>query len=137
MASLLDDIASFLTSSGLVGGATGWTVAKGGTDPSPDKIITLGETGGPEPELSPSGSTETTYDEPTFQVRGRGEAFGYEALRAKMGAIYVALHGSVLGKSTDYVLVRAVQSGPLSLGLDSNDRPMLTWNFSALRRRGA
>lgn len=138
MALLVTDVLDFLEAEGLIAGATGWARASSGLPPSPNKVIVVFESGGFPPELKPIGSDETEYDQPTFQVRGRGEEFGYQELRNKMGAIYRALHGSELAPASgdpDYVLVRAMQAGPFPLGLDKNDRPGLTWNFTALRER--
>ena len=73
-------------------------------------------------------------------MRGRGVAFGHSDLRTKMGAVYRTLHGSALAPATGdpaYVIVRAVQSGPMPMGLDSANRPEMTWNFTALREREA
>jgi len=138
MALLLTDVTNFLVSEGLIGGATGWTAAQAYMPPSPDQVIAVFESGGYPPEAKRSGSTETEYDEPTFQVRGRAGEFEMAALRAKMGAIYRALHDSELSPTSGdpaYVFVFAMQSGPFPLGLDENNRPGLTWNFRALRER--
>ena len=136
--SLLTDVLDHLAAEGLIDGATGWTGSAGYLPPTPDKVIAVFETPGDPPEMISVGSTEQAYDAPGFQIRGRGAAMGYEALREKMGAIFLALHDSTLSPATGepaYVLVRAVQSGPLPLGLDENDRPGMTWNFTALRER--
>lgn len=138
MALLITDVLDFLGGEGIIDGATGWAGYDAYLPPDPDKVITVFETTGLEPALKPTGSAETEYDEPGFQVRGRGAVFGYSALRVKMGEIYRALHGSTLSPTTGdpaYVLVRAVQSGPLPLGLDSNNRSGMTWNFVAMRER--
>ena len=139
MSLLLTDVTAFLVSEGLIEGATEWVKKSGHMPSSPDKVIVVYETGGFPPESAPDSSDETEYDEPTFQVRGRGVAFGYEELRTKMGAIYRALHGSELAPASGdpvYVYVYAIQSGPFPLGLDKvDDRPEMTWNFKALRER--
>lgn len=135
---LVIDVLDFLVEEDLIEGETGWTRAAAYLPPSPNQVIAVFETSGPPPESKPDGSTETEYDEPTFQIRGRGDEFGYEALRAKMGAIYRALHGSELSPEEgdpQYVFVYATQSGPFQLGLDKDNRPGLTWNFKALRER--
>ena len=136
--SLLNDVLDYLTDLGLVGGSTGWSTAASYLPPTPDRVIAVFETPGLAPELVKTGSVETAYDWPGFQVRGRGTKFDYAALRTKMGEIFRALHGSELAPVTGdpaYVLVQAVQSGPLPLGLDETDRPGLTWNFTAIRER--
>lgn len=140
MALLLTDVRNYLVEEGLVetGGDPSWDCWCGYLPPSPDAGIAIFETSGAVPETKKSGSTETEYDEPHFQVRGRGEKFGLETLREKMGAIYRALHDSTLSPSTGdpaYVFVFALQSAPFSLGLDDSQRPGMTWNFKALRER--
>lgn len=135
---LLADVLDHLEAAGLVGGASGWARAAGYLPPTPDRVIAVFETPGPPPEVVKAGSTEPAYDAPRFQVRGRGAPFGYEALRARMEDVYLALHDSTLSPATGdpaYVRVDALQSGPLSLGLDENSRPGLTWNFETLRER--
>lgn len=142
---MVTDVLEFLADQGLVDGATAWTGVTGGVPPAPDKIIAVFETPGQEPELVSDGSAEQAYDRPGFQIRGRGAkaepgVFDYSDLRDRMGQVYRALHGSELSPATGdpaYVLVRAVQSGPLPLGLDDNDRPEMTWNFVAMREREA
>lgn len=135
---LVTDVLDFLEDEGLIGGETGWGRAAGYLPDSPNQMIAVFETPGALPESKSASSIETEYDEPAFQVRGRGDKFGYEALRTKMGAIYRALHGSELSPASGdpvYVFVYARQSGPFPLGLDENNRPGLTWNFTALRER--
>lgn len=138
MALLITDVLDFLEDQGLVAGATGWTRAAGFMPPSPDKVVAVFETPGEPPEMVKAGSAETKYDTPGFQVRVRAGNFDYAAARAKIGAIYRALHGSTLAPATGdpaYLLVRGVQSGPLPLGLDQANRPDMTWNFVAIRER--
>ena len=135
MSNLLDDVVSFLASVSLVDDVGGWSGFKGYLPTAPDKAIVIYETGGATPSVPKTGDSLPEMDQVTFQVRGRGDPRGMEALRGRMGSIYRALHGGDLG--SDFVLARAIQSGPLSLGLDGNDRPGLTWNFEAFRRRDA
>lgn len=138
MTLMVDDVLDFLADEGLIGGATGWTAAYGHLPPTPDQVIVVFETPGLPPEKAQTGSSETEYDEPGFQIRGRGAEYGMEALRTLMGQIYRALHGSSLSPATGdpaYVFVFAEQSGPLTLGLDDASRPGLTWNFRCMRER--
>jgi len=138
MSLIVTDVLDFLEAEGLIAGATGWARAAAYLPPSPDQVIAVFETSGTEPELTPIGSTETPLDEPGFQVRGRSTEFGYAALRNKMGAIFRALHGSTLAPASGeppYILVKAVQSAPLPLGLDENNRFGQTWNFQVIRER--
>ena len=133
MALMATEILDFLAAEGLIGGATGWARAATYLPPSPDQVIAVFSTPGDPPEITPSGSAETAYDEPGFQVRGRGAEFGAEALENKMWAVYRALHDGDVGGN--YVLVRAVQSGPMMMGYDASGRPEMTWNFSVIRER--
>ena len=140
-AKLVTDVLDFLADEGLIDEETGWTGGFGYMPPEPDKQIIVFETGGFPPEAAADSSDEQEYDEPTFQIMGRGDEFGMDALRDKMGAIYRALHKSELAPSSGdpaYVYVYATQSGPFPLGHDGQDnRPRLTWNFRALREREA
>lgn len=138
MAQLIDDVLDYLEAQGLIRGATGWSGFANYLPPTPDQVIAVFPTPGLEPEEAPAGSTETEYDYPGFQVRGRGTVFGSSALLDKLGAVFRSLHGSTLspaGGDPIYVYVYAVQSGPLPLGHDQNDRPEFTWNFRAMRER--
>ena len=127
--SILDDIGAQLTSDDVVGGVTGWTLFKSYQPKSPDKTITIYETGGPEPDQTPG----TGYDFPTFQVRGRGAEFGYEALRSKMQDVFNSINNATI---SGYVYIFAVDSGPIPLGYDKEDnRPQLTWNFKTMKAR--
>lgn len=126
--SLLDDIGAKLTSDGVVGGATGWTLGKSYLPPSPDQVVALFETAGPEADQTEG----TRYDEPTFQVRARGATFEYDQLRDKMTEVFNSLNDATIA---GFVFVFAVQSGPLPLGYDENNRPELSWNFATMKQR--
>lgn len=133
MALLVTEVLDYLEAQGLIAGATGWGRSAGYLPPDPDKVVAVYITPGVQPEVVRDGSTETAYDEPGFQVRGRSDRFGYEELETKMRAIYQALHGVAI--ANNYVLVTADQSAPLPMGMDENGRPGMTWNFSAVRER--
>jgi len=138
MATLYDDVLNYLAAEGLIDGSTGWAGKAAYMPATPNKLICVFETPGEPPESKKDGSDEQEYDLPGFQIRGRGEAFGYDALRAKMQEIFLALHGSSLSPSSGdpgYVYVFAVQSGPMPMGYDDNSRPGLTWNYRCMRER--
>lgn len=139
MSALLDDIEQHLVDAGVVGGSSGWTCFKGFLPNAPDKTIGLFETMGEEPEVIAEGSSEPAYVKPSFQVRGRGEAFGYEALRLKMKEVFDNLHESeptpVTTGASQYIYCYAISSGPLPMGQDVNQRPQLSWNFRTMRER--
>lgn len=138
MTTLAVDILDTLEAAGLIGGVTGWARAAEYLPPSPDKVVAVFETPGLPPEVVSEGSTETAYDIPGFQVRARGDVHGFAAMRDKLAAIYIELHGTAIAAQTDrpgYLFVRAVQSAPMSLGLDEKSRPGATWNFVAIKER--
>lgn len=130
---LLDEIAARLKTQGVgtTASTASWFVAKGFLPPTPDRVIALFETGG-----FPNDPHESALiDRPTFQVRVRGNAYGYSTARTKIGAARTALE---VGNSTlsgrRYIHIVA-QSEPVSLGQDENNRPSLVVNFTALRSR--
>lgn len=132
---LLNDVLSFLESEGLINGGTGWTGYASFLPTSPDQAVAIFETGGLPPEIIREGSDEIEYDDPGFQIRVRGARDDYLGMRNKIYAIYEALHGVDMDNG-NYVLVQAVQSSLLPLGLDGNNRPEATWNFLAMKVRG-
>jgi len=127
--SILDDIGTQLTTDGVVGGASGWTLAKSYQPATPDKMITIYETGGKEPDQTPG----TTHDFPTFQIRGRGVEFGYAALRTQMQAVFDSLNNATI---SGYVYIYAIDSGPIALRFDTaENRPEMVWNFRTMKVR--
>jgi|SRR5665213_207411 len=140
---LLDDIGQELISEGLVGGETGWILYKGflpaslPTNPT-EQIIALFETGVGEPDIIRDFSTgEKSFDNTSFQVRGRSAVNSYQALRNKMEAIFNALHQTEPAKVSgqNYVYVYCKQATPLPLGKDDANRDSMTLNFSVMRQR--
>lgn len=119
---LLDLIHDFLETQTIAGGATGWELYKGFLPDTADKSVAIFESPGLVPE---NDSTNTSFY-PAFQVRVRGDAFGYEVARAKMQEIRGILNDANI---TNLVYVYANQSGPTPLGNDGNDRPNFTLNF--------
>lgn len=119
---LLDDIAAELEANLIAGGSTGWSLFKSymPEDGSTNKAICIYETGG--------GYPDGNFTYPNFQIAGRGEVYGYEALRAKMKEVYDLLaDGAVSG----FAYIFATQE-PLMIGYDKNDRPKIVINFEAL-----
>ena len=130
---LLDEIATRLQSQGVgtTASTASWFVAKGFLPPTPDKCIALFETGG----LPNDPHEAALVDRPTFQVRVRGDAYGYSTGRAKLGAARTALEvGNTTLSGRRFIHVVA-QGEPVSLGQDENNRPSLVMNFTALRSR--
>jgi hypothetical protein len=123
---ILDDIGTALTNAGIVGGVSGWTLAKGFFPPTPDKVIGIFETGS-----SQAPETTTNYEFPTIQIRVRGEKYGYEVTRTKINAVMNAIHSQDI---TNMVYLYANSSAFL-MGYDGNNRPELVLNFNGLRLR--
>lgn len=93
---------------------------------SPDAAIGIFSTGGYE------ASGTHGYDRPVTQVRIRGEKHGVTGALAKARAVYAALqglHSTTLPDGTYVVSCKGLQSGPVSIGFDDNDRPEYTINF--------
>jgi hypothetical protein len=124
---LLDDIGTAIANAGLTGGATGWTLCKSFEPATPDKTVTVYETGGAAPDQTPGEA----HDFPTFQVRVRGAAMGYDAARTKLAAVYAALNDVTI---SNYVYVFS-RGGAISLGYDENNRPRIVMNFGTMVKR--
>ena len=131
---ILDELATYLQGQGVASTSqsASWAVFKGFEPDTPDKCISLFETGGNPNEQN----VNTPVDRPTFQLRVRADDYGYSTGRAKIGAARTALE--LIGNSTlsswRYVHVVAM-SEPVSLGLDENQRPRWVQNYSAIRSR--
>lgn len=133
---LLDDIAAALESAGVAGGTSGWGLYKGILPDKPDKAVALYETAGDVP------SSALALDFPGLQVRVRGprrrdDAAPYTAARAKIQEVFDALHAQEARLGSGYVFIYAVNSGPLPMGYDANDRLHLSLNFRISRQRPA
>jgi len=130
---LLDEIGTRLTGQGVASTAStaSWFLAKGFLPPTPDKVIALFETGG----FPNDGHESALIDRPTFQVRVRGDAFGYSTARTKSAAARTALEIGNASLSGRYYVHVVAQGEPVSLGQDENNRPSVVMNFTALRSR--
>ncbi len=117
---LLDDIAAYLKSQGLV--PSGWRVCIYFMPPSPDRVICLSEYGGNTPQV------KVLLDEPGLQIRVRGQSEDPQTPRGVLETIRIALDG--LGPltvgSSNVRWIKAVQSAPMSLGIDGQDN---RWEF--------
>lgn len=126
---LLDEIGAQLSGLGLVGGASGWTLAKGYVPPDPDHVVTLFETPGQPPEAA------VDMDHVGFQVRVRGSVKEYDVARAQLESIYAALHKLTGTLSGTYYVSILASSGPLPLGEDQSERPEIVQNYLCQRSR--
>ncbi len=129
----LTEIGDHLISEGIVNGATGWLLSKSFMPAKPAQMVVIYETPGFPSDVISEGSSETAYDQPSFQVRVRGDVRGYEAARQKIQQVYLALHAMEPG--VNFVYLYSDQSGPMPMGDDDNDRPELTWNFVTFKDR--
>lgn len=99
-----------------------------------DQAICLYET----PGRPPLEKWEIDYV--AFQLRVRSLPDGYTAARQKIQECFLQLHATesalnAFSGADQWVYCYAVQSGPLSLGMDKNRRISLVWNFRAMRNR--
>jgi len=131
---ILDELATYLQGQGVASTSqsAAWALFKGYEPSTPDKCISLFETGGDPNEQN----VNTPIDRPTFQLRVRADDYGYSTGRAKIAAARTALE--LIGNSTlssrRYIHVVAM-SEPVSLGLDENQRPRWVQNYRAIRSR--
>jgi len=125
--SLLDDIGDKLIADAVVEGATGWALYKSYQPNSPDKAVTILETGGVEPDQTEG----TAHTFPSFQTRVRGDNLGYEEARTKIQEVFDSLNNATIA---GYVYIYANDSGPIPLQYDTADeRPEIVWNFSTMK----
>lgn len=127
---LLDEIGTHLVNQGIVGGATGWTLAKAHMPPDPDQVVALFETPGLAP--FPPG---IELDKPGIQVRVRAARKRYDLARSKLAEVYAALHGFTGNLSLNYYVMILALSSALPLGEDTNERPEIAQNYIVYRSR--
>lgn len=129
MSVLVDDIATALTSEGVVGGATGWTVKKlVRPDSGADKIVCVYPLGG-----GPDEDTRNELVEPRFQIIVRGEPEIVEATQTKMNEVIDALDDCESAVGSGYVIVKREGSGFEVMGVDSQRRLLLGATFRTMR----
>lgn len=130
----LSDIGAFLEAAGLIGGATGWTFFENYSPATPDQAVVARDTGGAP------GEATSAIDYPTFQLMVRSGKLRSDLARAKMIECYNALHEGDIPDSTtspprQLVYCFGVQSSPLYIGTDENERPEFVINFRAMAHR--
>jgi hypothetical protein len=127
MNSPAEDVSAILALSSSATGLTEGTDLFISREPSsPDVVVTVFDTGGGEP-----ASTDVKYEFPTVQVRARGTAItGYSGVYSTLDTVKGVLHKfkNQTINSTKYIGIWA-SSDIISLGYDSNERPILTLNF--------
>ena len=125
---MLEGIALYLQSKGILtfdpNGVTGDTFIETMPD-SPTNAVMLASFGGDEPDI------RHPYDTRRFQVLVRGGVDPRPA-KARAQAIYDALQGLsgvTLADGTYVVAIGGVQSGPIRVGQDENNRHRFSLNF--------
>lgn len=128
----LDDLSAALVTSG-VGQATNpaadWFIYLGYFQDQPDRAICIYEQGGEAPEEL------WAIDRPGAQVRVRGSADDYEAVRTKIKDVFLNLHAQEAAIGAAYVFFYAKHSAPISFGIDEKRRPSLAYNFRSMMNR--
>lgn len=123
--SVAQDMIVKLTADGVVDGS--WPgYAQRQLPPEPDQLIQIIQQGGAPAEVS------SVIRYPFFQVLVRGAKGEYDAIQAKMEAVYQSLHPitNETVNSVSYAYVLA-SSDELDLGPDDNQRQILSRNFRA------
>ena len=120
------DISSFLQAQGI--GTEGTDLFISREPASPDMTITITDTGGFPP------NPKYLRDEPTIQVRVRGNKNDYNSAWNKMQEIKDVMLGAQpqLLNGTDYVLF-VLATDPISLGFDESSRPLIISNWNLVR----
>jgi hypothetical protein len=131
---LLDDIKAALIAQGVgvsdTTSAEEWPIFLGSMPDGQDQAITILELPGDQPE------SIWRLDHPAFQVMVRGKPYEYNTARTKLQEAFEALHASEENLTgSDYVVLLASTSGPISLGNDDNFRPRLLQAFNVTKNR--
>jgi minor capsid protein len=98
-------------------------------------FITLTETGGSDVEGTHNLTTVPAYVKPTVQVVVR--ASSYDVAFARAQAIYNLIYPirNRMVNGTWWREVRMLQSEPMDIGLDADNRPRLSFNFECTKRQ--
>lgn len=125
---LLDEIADFLVTSGVVASDAMFTSnLPGGT---PNDVLAVYEYGGMAPEYVMDNPL-MSVERPRFQVVSRSKQ--HSVARTNIERAYRAL-GQVVNQTiggTWYRRIKPIQSGPIELYPDGDGRTILAWNFEA------
>ncbi|MCK5640806.1 MAG: hypothetical protein KAJ19_08415 [Gammaproteobacteria bacterium] len=126
--SLLDDVKAQLEADAVTGGGTGWACYLSMSPENVSDVIILLETGGLETDQTEGAKVDPI----TFQAIVQGTVRGYEAARTKWTELFNSLNNVDIA---GYVYMYANQAGPIPMGYDQNDRPLLSANFTCLKNR--
>lgn len=96
----------------------------------PDEITAVKLTGG-----FPTDQW-TGKKQPSFQLLLRGEKYGEAGVEARAYELHEALTNlrDVIIGTDSIVVIRAMNSVPISIGYDENDRPVYSMNFDCVVR---
>lgn len=135
MASVVDSIAQYIATD-LNLGALGTVVFEDNLPDQPDTAICVYSLPGQPPDLA-VGIGMTTVDRPGFQIASR--SLSADTAIANELTIYQALHGlaSQTIHGTTFVLVAAVQSGPMGLGRDEKQRFVFARSYRTITQGAA
>ncbi|MEO3860869.1 minor capsid protein [Acrocarpospora sp. B8E8] len=132
MATLLEEFAALADLLGLgiynADGSVGGDIFLSRVPDAPDRVLIISRYGGDESSLADD------YDEPRLQFRTRGPADDVRDAEQWAEQVYDAFHGlgmRELPGGTWLQLMVGLQSGPIWIGQDKNDRPEYTVNFRA------
>lgn len=115
---------------------TGIDCFLGRMPPSPDAAVGIFLNGGNRVE----GGFGMGYDEPVVQVQVRGAAYDVLGPKNLAQSIYDELHGMTAttldpaGLAVEVVRIVGVQSAPVGLGLDENERHQFSINLACYVR---
>ncbi len=131
---LLDDIKAVLIAQSVgvsdTGSSEEWAIHLGSMPDNQDQVIAIFELPGDQPE------SIWRIDHPAFQIMVRSKPYEYDTARTKLQEAFEALHAAEENfTGSDYVVVLANTSGPISLGRDENFRPMLVQSFNVTKNR--
>ena len=131
---LLDDIkAALIAQSVGVTDTTSedeWPIFLGHMPDNGDQAIAVFDLPGDQPE------SIWRIDHPSFQVMVRGKPYEYDTSRTKMQDVFAALHASEENMTgSDYVVLLASTSNPISLGVDAHFRPLLVQSYNVTKNR--
>jgi hypothetical protein len=123
-----DDLSDILETANLIGGSTGWLTQVGEEPTNPDKVVTLYDTGGPEP------NPKNLQDFVRVQIRIRGNPNDYLATFLKAQQIKDELLGRPKATINSVVYVGIWMANEiLFLGYDESRRPRFTCNWRIVR----
>ena len=106
---------------------SGWQIEVGAMPDSPDKVISINDTGGLDP------NPKWLLDYPTLQVLVRGSTNGYLDTFAEAKAVKDLLLGITSTDISGDRWVSITQNGDLGyIGRDSDMRPLFSVNFALI-----